>query len=262
MYSQQSKSRDSDGANLNSNEEELTGEMFSLTLEAKDMQQQLNGYLENSSVRPVIVKRNKVSGNLVYPEKFYVDSEIGFESLMRKVGKSLVIASDGSCESERGYSVAIFGDNKCIKELTGRLGDNSTAQLCEMVDVKKGFELAVELKREDKQVILVSDSAYMCNVFSEQLEAIRKSNNMKSSGKVLVHRKLIMETDELLNKLYKSSIIQVKFHVGIKVNEKEDELAKKSARYLEWIQASDFVQKSDKTEYRKKALRIRLAPGK
>uniref|UniRef100_A0A0N5BL29 RNase H domain-containing protein n=1 Tax=Strongyloides papillosus TaxID=174720 RepID=A0A0N5BL29_STREA len=214
--------------------EDIADEMFSLTLEARDMQQQINEYLGGTGNRSTLVKNienNKVVQEfIVVPEKFCVELEVDYQKCVKKLDNVLVISSDGSCEKERGYGVGVYRDNRCVHEHSGRLGNNSSAQLCEMFAFAKGLELAFYHLKPDEIVVMVSDSCYVCNLFSEQICAIRKADYMKSSGKTLVHRELIRKADEMINKLENLYIIQDKRHAGIRVNEKADELAKKGAK--------------------------------
>uniref|UniRef100_A0A0N5BJ93 RNase H domain-containing protein n=1 Tax=Strongyloides papillosus TaxID=174720 RepID=A0A0N5BJ93_STREA len=197
------------------------------------------------------IENNKVvQESKVVPEKFYVESEVYYQKHVKKLGNVLVISSDGSCEGGRGYGVGVYRDNRCVHEHSGRLGNNSSgrlgnnsvhehsgrlgnnssAQLCEMFAFAKGLELALYHKKPDEMVVMVSDSGYVCNLFSEQICAIRKADYMKSSEKTLVHRELIRKAGEMINKLENLYIIQARKHAGIRMNEKADELAKKGAK--------------------------------
>lgn len=132
------------------------------------------------------------------------------------------IFTDGSCwlgDKSGGWGVVLIYNDK-IKELYGGR-PNSTNNQMEMTAILEGLKALKS--REKHKIIVYSDSQYSINAVSMWHRGWRQNGWITSQGKPVKNRDLIEEITSLVTGFV--AFRWVKGHVGIKYNERADELA-------------------------------------
>lgn len=141
----------------------------------------------------------------------------------------VLIYTDGSCDinpgGNGGFSSIIFIDENPIF-LSG-CDSNTTNQRMEMRAVIQAFEYLYSLIEKDKEIILFTDSAYVCNCFIQKWYKNWIKNGWKTSTGSDVQnqdlwKKMLVYTDHFINLKF----CKVKGHADNIFNNKCDEMAK------------------------------------
>ncbi len=141
--------------------------------------------------------------------------------------KSLIeIYTDGACSGNQfknnvgGWgAVLISGRNR--KEIFG--GEQNTTN--NRMELKACIMGLKEIKRDDVEIKLYSDSAYIVNCIKQGWYLKWEKNGWKTSKKEAVENRDLWESLLGLIRKYEVKFIKVKGHSGIENNEKADELA-------------------------------------
>ena len=143
--------------------------------------------------------------------------------------KEVVIYTDGACSGNPGPGGwgAILMYNESSKEISGA-SKNTTNNIMEITAVLE----ALKLLKEECNVKIYSDSAYVVNAFKQGWINNWQKNNWKTSGKDPVkNRELWEELYELTTK-HEVEFIKVKGHSDNEYNNRCDFLATNAIKDL------------------------------
>jgi len=136
--------------------------------------------------------------------------------------KKVTIYTDGACSGNPGPggwgAVLIYGDNK--KEISGAQKD-TTNNVMEITAVLE----ALKLLKEECEVEIYSDSAYVVNAFTEGWIYNWQKNNWKTASKDPVKNRELWEELYSLTKKHKVTFNKVKGHSTNELNNRCDYLA-------------------------------------
>ena len=136
--------------------------------------------------------------------------------------KSVTIYTDGVCSGNPGIGGwgVILMYNGHEKELSGYNKDTTNNRM-EMFAVIQGLSAL----KEPCEVEVYSDSAYVCNAFSEGWVKQWEGNNWKTANKTPVKNDDLWKRLLLLMAKHKVSFIKVKGHADNQYNNRCDKLA-------------------------------------
>ena len=143
--------------------------------------------------------------------------------------KSVTIYTDGACSGNPGPGGwgAILMYNGTSKEISGASKD-TTNNIMEITAVLE----ALKLLKEECEVKVYSDSAYVVNAFNQGWIYNWRKNNWRTAGKDPVkNQELWQELYELTQK-HKVEFIKVKGHSDNEYNNRCDELARNAIKNL------------------------------
>ena len=136
--------------------------------------------------------------------------------------KKVTIYTDGACSGNPGPggwgAVLIYGETK--KEIFGSK-ENTTNNIMEITAVLE----ALKMLKEECEVEIYSDSAYVVNTFNQGWINNWQKNNWKTSGKYLVKNKELWEELYSYTQKHKVTFIKVKGHSNNEFNNRCDFLA-------------------------------------
>lgn len=147
---------------------------------------------------------------------------------------TLELWSDGACSKETGGWAAILRYGQAYRELAGGVA-NTTNNRMELVAVIEGLKRV----KDQQQVLVHSDSAYVCNAVSKAWLKGWQRNGWKTSGGDPVKNQDLWEELDLQLKRLEAKFVLVKGHNDIPDNERCDELA--VAARLAIAQGKEFV---------------------
>ncbi|MFG6319495.1 MAG: ribonuclease HI [Clostridia bacterium] len=143
--------------------------------------------------------------------------------------KKVTIYTDGACSGNPGPggwgAVLIYGETQ--KEISGAK-ENTTNNIMEITAVLE----ALKLLKEECEVEVYSDSAYVVNCFNQGWIYNWQKNNWKTSGKDPVKNKELWEELYDLTKKHKVTFIKVKGHSDNELNNRCDYLATSAIKTL------------------------------
>ena len=143
--------------------------------------------------------------------------------------KKITIYTDGACSGNPGPggwgAVLIYEENK--KEISGANPD-TTNNIMEITAVLE----ALKMLKEECQVEVYSDSAYVVNAFNQGWIYNWKKNNWKTASKEPVKNKELWEELYSLTKKHKVTFIKVKGHSDNELNNRCDFLATTAIKTL------------------------------
>ena len=136
--------------------------------------------------------------------------------------KSVTIYTDGACSGNPGIGGwgAILMYNGHEKEMSGYNKDTTNNRM-EMFAVIQGLSAL----KEPCDVVVYSDSAYVCNAFAEGWGKQWESNNWKTANKSPVKNDDLWKLLLLLMAKHKVKFIKVKGHADNEYNNRCDKLA-------------------------------------
>ncbi len=136
--------------------------------------------------------------------------------------KNVAIYTDGACSGNPGIGGwgAILIYNGHERELSGYNKDTTNNRM-EMFAVIQGLSAL----KEPCEVQVYSDSAYVCNAFSEGWVKHWEQNNWKTSNKTAVKNDDLWKRLLLLMAKHKVQYIKVKGHADNEYNNRCDKLA-------------------------------------
>ena len=136
--------------------------------------------------------------------------------------KKVTIYTDGACSGNPGPggwgSILMFGDVK--KEISGAMKD-TTNNIMEITAVIE----ALKCLKEECEVEVYSDSAYVVNAFNQGWIENWKKNNWRNAQKDPVKNKELWEELDNLTTIHKVTFIKVKGHSDNEFNNRCDKLA-------------------------------------
>ena len=137
--------------------------------------------------------------------------------------KEVTIYTDGACSGNPGPGGwgAILMYNENSKEISGAQND-TTNNIMEITAVLE----ALKLLKEECNVKVYSDSAYVVNAFKQGWIYNWVKNNWKTSGKEPVKNKELWQELYNLTKVHKVHFNKVKGHSDNEYNNRCDELAR------------------------------------
>ena len=143
--------------------------------------------------------------------------------------KKVTIYTDGACSGNPGPggwgAVLIYGENK--KEISGA-NKNTTNNIMEITAVIE----ALKLLKEECEVEIYSDSAYVVNSFNQGWIYNWVKNNWKTASKDPVKNKELWEELYSLTKKHKVNFNKVKGHSDNELNNRCDYLATSAIKEL------------------------------
>ena len=144
--------------------------------------------------------------------------------------KDVTIYTDGACSGNPGPggwgAILIYNEHK--KEISGN-SKNTTNNIMEMTAVIE----ALKLLKENCNITIHSDSAYVVNSFEKDWITNWQKNNWKTADKKPVKNKeLWQEMINLLNN-HKYKFVKVKGHSDNELNNRCDYLATSAIKQLE-----------------------------
>lgn len=144
--------------------------------------------------------------------------------------KKVLIYTDGACSGNPGPggfgAILMYGDIK--KEISGA-SKNTTNNIMEITAVLE----ALKLLKEDCEVEVYSDSAYVVNAFNQGWIYNWQKNNWKTAGKDPVKNKELWEELYSLTLKHKVKFIKVKGHSDNEWNNRCDFLATSAIKNIE-----------------------------
>lgn len=144
--------------------------------------------------------------------------------------KKVLIYTDGACSGNPGPggwgAILMYGDVK--KEISGALKD-TTNNIMEITAVLE----ALKLLKEECEVEVYSDSAYVVNAFNQGWLDNWQKNNWRTAGKDPVKNKELWEELYNLTQKHKVTFIKVKGHSDNEWNNRCDFLATSAIKNLE-----------------------------
>ena len=144
--------------------------------------------------------------------------------------KEVTIYTDGACSGNPGPggwgAILMYGDVK--KEISGALKD-TTNNIMEITAVLE----ALKLLKEECEVEVYSDSAYVVNAFNQGWLDNWQKNNWRTAGKDPVKNKELWEELYNLTQKHKVTFIKVKGHSDNEWNNRCDFLATSAIKNLE-----------------------------
>ena len=136
--------------------------------------------------------------------------------------KKVTIYTDGACSGNPGPggwgSILMFGDVK--KEISGAAND-TTNNIMEITAVIE----ALKCLKEECEVEIYSDSAYVVNAFNQGWITNWIKNNWRTASKDPVKNKELWQELIALTEKHKVTFIKVKGHSDNEYNNRCDELA-------------------------------------
>ena len=143
--------------------------------------------------------------------------------------KDVIIYTDGACSGNPGPGGwgAILMCNGKQKEISGASKD-TTNNIMEITAVLE----ALKLLKEECNVKIYSDSAYVVNAFNQGWIYNWRKNNWKTSGKDPVKNREIWEELYSLTQKHKVEFIKVKGHSDNEYNNRCDFLATSAIKTL------------------------------
>ena len=136
--------------------------------------------------------------------------------------KKVTIYTDGACSGNPGPggwgSILMFGEIK--KEISGAVKE-TTNNIMEITAVIE----ALKCLKEECEVEVYSDSAYVVNAFNQGWIANWIKNNWRNSSKEPVKNKELWQELIALTEKHKVTFIKVKGHSDNEFNNRCDELA-------------------------------------
>ena len=143
--------------------------------------------------------------------------------------KKVTIYTDGACSGNPGPggwgAVLIYGETK--KEISGAR-ENTTNNIMEITAVLE----ALKLLKEECEVEVYSDSAYVVNAFNQGWIYNWQKNNWKTSGKDPVKNRELWEELYSYTRKHKVTFIKVKGHSDNELNNRCDFLATTAIKTL------------------------------
>ena len=143
--------------------------------------------------------------------------------------KKVTIYTDGACSGNPGPggwgAVLIYGETK--KEISGAR-ENTTNNIMEITAVLE----ALKLLKEECEVEVYSDSAYVVNAFNQGWIYNWQKNNWKTSGKDPVKNRELWEELYSYTRKHKVTFIKVKGHSDNELNNRCDFLATSAIKTL------------------------------
>lgn len=144
--------------------------------------------------------------------------------------KKVTIYTDGACSGNPGPggwgAVLIYGETK--KEISGARKD-TTNNIMEITAVLE----ALKLLKEECEVDVFSDSAYVVNAFNQGWIYNWQKNNWKTASKEPVKNRELWEELYSLTKKHKVTFNKVKGHGTDELNNRCDYLATSAIKTLE-----------------------------
>ena len=144
--------------------------------------------------------------------------------------KKVLIYTDGACSGNPGPggwgAILMYGEVK--KEISGALKD-TTNNIMEITAVLE----ALKLLKEECEVEVYSDSAYVVNAFNQGWLDNWQKNNWRTAGKDPVKNKELWEELYNLTQKHKVTFIKVKGHSDNEWNNRCDFLATSAIKNLE-----------------------------
>lgn len=143
--------------------------------------------------------------------------------------KKITIYTDGACSGNPGPGgwAAVLIYKEVSKEISG--GENETTNnRMELLAAIK----ALEILKENCEISLYSDSAYLCNAFNEKWINNWVNNNWKTSSKKPVENQDLWQRLVRLTKIHNVTFIKVKGHSDNKLNNRCDQLAREAIAQL------------------------------
>ena len=143
--------------------------------------------------------------------------------------KKVTIYTDGACSGNPGPGGwgAILMYNGTSKEISGASKD-TTNNIMEITAVLE----ALKLLKEECEVQVYSDSAYVVNSFKQGWIYNWIKNDWKTASKEPVKNKEIWQELYELTKIHKVNFIKVKGHSDNEFNNRCDELARNAIKLL------------------------------
>ena len=143
--------------------------------------------------------------------------------------KKVTIYTDGACSGNPGPggwgAILMYGDNK--KEIFGAQKD-TTNNIMEITAVLE----ALKMLKEECEVKIFSDSAYVVNAFNQGWIYNWQKNNWKTANKEPVKNRELWEELYSLTKKHKVEFIKVKGHSDNEYNNRCDLLATSAIKNL------------------------------
>ena len=143
--------------------------------------------------------------------------------------KKVIIYTDGACSGNPGPggwgAVLIYGKNK--KEISGASKD-TTNNIMEITAVIEAFKFL----KEECEVHVYSDSAYVVNAFNQGWIYNWQKNNWKTASKEPVKNRELCEELYSLVKKHKVNFNKVKGHSDNELNNRCDFLATSAIKLL------------------------------
>ena len=143
--------------------------------------------------------------------------------------KKVTIYTDGACSGNPGPggwgAILMYGDNK--KEIFGAKKD-TTNNIMEITAVLE----ALKMLKEECEVKIFSDSAYVVNAFNQEWIYNWQKNNWKTANKDPVKNRELWEELYSLTKKHKVEFIKVKGHSDNEYNNRCDLLATSAIKNL------------------------------
>ena len=143
--------------------------------------------------------------------------------------KKIKIYTDGACSGNPGPggwgAILIYEENK--KEIWGA-SSNTTNNIMEITAVLE----ALKLLKEECEVEIYSDSAYVVNAFNQGWIYNWKKNNWKTANKEPVKNRELWEELYIYTKKHHLKFIKVKGHSDNEFNNRCDYLATSAIKTL------------------------------
>lgn len=143
--------------------------------------------------------------------------------------EKVILYTDGACSGNPGPggwgAILMYKENK--KELSGGKKD-TTNNIMEITAVLEGLKAL----KNDCEVEVYSDSAYVVNAFNAKWIDNWKKNGWKNSQKEDVKNKELWQELDTLVKRYKVKFNKVKGHSTNEYNNRCDELARNAIKKL------------------------------
>lgn len=143
--------------------------------------------------------------------------------------KDVIIYTDGACSGNPGPggwgAILMYNENQ--KEISGA-SKETTNNIMEITAVLE----ALKLLKEECNVKVYSDSAYVVNAFNQGWIYNWQKNNWKTSGKEPVKNRELWEELYSLTRKHKVEFIKVKGHSDNEYNNRCDFLATSAIKKL------------------------------
>ena len=144
--------------------------------------------------------------------------------------KKVTVYTDGACSGNPGPggwgAILMYNENK--KEISGAEKE-TTNNIMEITAVLE----ALKLLKEECEVKIYSDSAYVVNAFVQKWIFGWQKNNWKTSDKKDVKNKELWQELVKLTHIHNVTFIKVKGHANNEYNNRCDELARNAILTLE-----------------------------
>ena len=143
--------------------------------------------------------------------------------------KKVTVYTDGACSGNPGPggwgAILMYNENK--KEISGAEKE-TTNNIMEITAVLE----ALKILKEECEVKIYSDSAYVVNAFNQGWIYNWRKNNWKTANKEPVKNKELWEKLYELTQKHKVEFIKVKGHSDNEYNNRCDELARTAIKNL------------------------------